>query len=173
MKGDDSLSLQLAKDALAPFHAAERIQLLTERTATVEEAAQALGCAPERIAKTLSFFIEERPIVIVVAGDAKIDNKAFKQLFEVKARMMPASDVERVIGHAIGGVCPFGVRDEVTVYLDESLKRFETVFPACGTANSAIEVTIDELQTFCDHPAWVNVCKNWQSEQHIQTHASI
>lgn len=167
------LSLQLAQNYLATFQAADRIQLLDASSATVDEAAQALGCEPERIAKTLSFFIQEQPIVIVAAGDAKIDNKPFKQFFGVKARMMPASEVERVIGHAIGGVCPFGIHENVAIYLDESLKRFETVFPACGTSNSAIEVSIDELHTFCHEPTWINVCKSWQPVEETPTHASL
>lgn len=131
-------------------------------SATVELAAQALGCAPERIAKTLSFQLPERCILIVTAGDAKIDNAKYKALFHNKAKMIAPDDVEQKIGHAIGGVCPFGVREGVDVYLDISLKRFSTVFPACGSSNSAIELTPEELARYSNSLGWIDVCKNWQ-----------
>ena len=122
-------------------------------------AAQALGCAPQRIAKTLSFLVEEKAILIVTAGDMKIDNSKFKQQFGTKAKMLSPDQVTELIGHAVGGVCPFGVKEGVRVYLDESLKRFETVFPACGSGNSAIELTIPELEKYSGFESWIDVCK--------------
>lgn len=141
-----------------------RILEFTVSSATVELAAQALNCAPERIAKTLSFNVTESPVLIVTAGDAKIDNSKFKAQFHTKAKMLSPDEVVTLIGHAVGGVCPFAVKDNVTVYLDESLKRFHTVFPACGSANSAIELTIPELEQFSRYTQWIDVCKAWQSE---------
>lgn len=139
-----------------------RIQEFETSSATVELAAQALGCAPERIAKTLSFKLEKKCVLVVTAGDAKIDNAKFKAHFKTKAKMLTPDEVDRYIGHGIGGVCPFAVNDDVDVYLDHSLKRFETVFPACGSSNSAIELTIDELEKYSNSVAWSDVCKNWQ-----------
>ncbi|MBD5492743.1 MAG: YbaK/EbsC family protein [Lachnospiraceae bacterium] len=128
-------------------------------SATVELAAEALHCAPQRIAKTLSFMVEEQPILVVAAGDVKIDNAKYKTRFGKKAKMLTPEEVERLVGHAVGGVCPFAVNEGVDVYLDVSLKRFETVFPACGSANSAIELTIPELEKHSAYAAWVDVCK--------------
>ena len=128
-------------------------------SATVELASVAVGCEPARIAKTLSFMVSGAPILIVTAGDAKIQNAKYKAAFHTKAKMLGMDEAERLIGHGVGGVCPFAVNDGVTVYLDESLKRFDTVFPACGSANSAIELTIPELERTSGHAAWVNVCK--------------
>ena len=122
-------------------------------------AAQALGCAPQRIAKTLSFLVEEKAILIVTAGDMKIDNGKYKKQFGTKAKMLSPDQVTELIGHAVGGVCPFGVKEGVRVYLDESLKRFETVFPACGSGNSAIELTIPELEKYSGFESWIDVCK--------------
>ena len=130
--------------------------------ATVELAAEAAHCEPARIAKTLSFRTNDGVILIVAAGDTKIDNPKYKARFGCKARMLAFEEVEPEIGHAVGGVCPFGVNDGVTVYLDESLRRFETVFPACGSSNSAIEVTIPELEKFSGFKAWVDICKGWR-----------
>ena len=130
-------------------------------SATVELAAQAAGCEPCRIAKSLSFLVDEKAILVVCAGDAKVDNAKYKAQFGTKAKMLTPDQVEAMIGHAVGGVCPFGINDGVTVYLDESLKRFETVFPACGSSNSAIELTIDELEKYSGFAAWVDVCKGW------------
>ena len=140
---------------------AERIQEFQVSSATVELAAQALGTEGKRIAKTLSFMVEEKPILIVAAGDTKIDNPKFKAQFHTKAKMLDFDAVEPLIGHAVGGVCPFGINEGVDVYLDESLKRFETVFPACGSANSAIELSIPELERLSNYKAWVDVCKGW------------
>lgn len=132
-----------------------------ESSATVELAAQALHCEPGRIAKSLSFLVEDKPILVIAAGDVKIDNSKYKARFGKKASMLKAEDVERLVGHGVGGVCPFAINEGVAVYLDESLKRFETVFPACGSSNSAIELTIAELERFTGHAAWVDVCKGW------------
>lgn len=140
----------------------DRVMEFEHSSATVELAAEALNCEPKRIAKTLSFRIGEAPILIVTAGDAKIDNAKYKAKFGAKAKMLTTDEVVELIGHAVGGVCPFAVNDGVTVYLDESLRRFETVFPACGSANSAIELTIPELQEYSGYTEWVNVCKAWE-----------
>lgn len=137
----------------------ERIQELPESSATVSEAAQALGCAPQRIAKTLSFLVEEKAVLVVMAGDVKIDNAKYKKYFGIKAKMLTSDEVVEMVGHAVGGVCPFGIKEGVKVYLDESLKRFETVFPACGSGNSAIELTIPELENYSGYVAWVDVSK--------------
>lgn len=128
-------------------------------SATVELAAQALGCEGCRIAKTLSFHANEKVILIVAAGDAKIDNSKYKAEFHTKAKMLSFDEAEPLIGHAVGGVCPFAVNVGVEVYLDESLKRFETVYPACGSSNSAIELTIPELEEYSGFIKWIDVCK--------------
>lgn len=133
-------------------------------SATVELAAQAAGCAPARIAKTLSFALPDRSVLIVAAGDARIDNSKYKAMFGTKAKMLGYDEVEQKIGHAVGGVCPFAVNEGVDVYLDVSMQRFTTVFPAAGSANSAIELTCDELERLSDAKSWVDVCKSWQSE---------
>ena len=130
-------------------------------SATVELAAQALNCEPARIAKSLSFSLGGAPILVVAAGDARVDNAKFKARFGVKAKMLSREDAEALIGHAVGGVCPFAVKEGVAVYLDASMKRFSTVFPACGSSNSAIELTIPELETYSRFADWVDVCKDW------------
>ena len=137
----------------------DRIQEFEVSSATVALAAQALGCDENRIAKTLSFHVGEKVVLIVVAGDAKIDNPKYKAFFGAKAKMLAFEEAEELIGHAVGGVCPFAVNEGVEVYLDESLKRFETVFPACGSSNSAIELTISELEQHSGFISWINVCK--------------
>lgn len=131
-------------------------------SATVELAAQAVGCAPARIAKSLSFLVDDHAVIIVTAGDAKIDNPKYKAQFSKKAKMLSSEEVSTLIGHAVGGVCPFAINQGVEVYLDESLKRFETVFPACGSSNSAIELTIPELEQYSGYIAWIDICKGWQ-----------
>lgn len=136
-----------------------RIQEFEVSSATVALAAQALGCDENRIAKTLSFHMGEKVVLIVAAGDAKIDNAKYKAFFSTKAKMLAFEEAEALIGHAIGGVCPFAVNEGVEVYLDESLKRFETVFPACGSSNSAIELTISELEQHSGFVSWIDVCK--------------
>lgn len=130
-------------------------------SATVELAAQAVGVEPARIAKTLSFKKEEGCILVVTAGDARIDNKKFKEEFGIKARMLSPEETEPLIGHAVGGVCPFSVNEGVLVYLDKSMRRFDSVYPACGSANSAIELTCDALFRFSNAEKWVDVCKDW------------
>ena len=149
------MSLEKARERLKKFDADNRIIEFDVSSATVELA---------RIAKTLSFRTNDGVILIVAAGDTKIDNPKYKARFGCKARMLAFEEVEPEIGHMVGGVCPFGVNANVTVYLDESLRRFETVFPACGSANSAIEVTIPELEKFSGFKAWVDVCKGWRAE---------
>ena len=138
----------------------DRVLEFPVSSATVELAAPAVGCEPGRIAKT--FMGNAGPVLIVAAGDAKIDNHKYKQQFGTKAKMLTADEAARLIGHAVGGVCPFAVNPGVTVYLDASLKRFETVFPACGSSNSAIALTIPALETHSGYTAWVDVCKNWE-----------
>ena len=139
---------------------ADRILEFDVSSATVDLAAHALGCEGKRIAKTLSFHVDGKVVLIVAAGDAKIDNPKYKAQFHTKAKMLAFDEAESLIGHAVGGVCPFAVNDGTEVYLDESLKRFETVFPACGSSNSAIELTIDELQKYSTNfVEWVDVCK--------------
>ena len=139
----------------------DRILEFPVSSATVELAAEALHCEPCRIAKTLSFLVGEEPILIVAAGDTKIDNPKYKGQFGTKAKMLTPEQAETRIGHAVGGVCPFGIEPGVKVYLDVSLKRFQTVFPACGSSNSAIELTIPELEQYSGYTAWVDVCKGW------------
>lgn len=153
------MSFAEVKKYFEEFGMADMVRELDASSATVELAAKALGCRPERIAKTLSFLVGEAPIVIVTAGDVKIDNAKYKALFGAKAKMIPSGEVEGLIGHSVGGVCPFALNDGVRVYLDESLKRFETVFPACGSANSCIELTIPQLEQYSRFLSWVNVCK--------------
>ncbi|MBO4885005.1 MAG: YbaK/EbsC family protein [Clostridia bacterium] len=143
----------------------DRILEFDVSSATVDLAAQALYCEPRRIAKTLSFMVNGGPILIVAAGDAKVDNPKYKARFGAKAKMLTPDEVETLVGHAVGGVCPFAVNDGVAVYLDESLKRFDTVFPACGSGNSAIELTISELERYAAPAAWVDVCKGWNDAQ--------
>ena len=140
----------------------DRVQEFPVSSATVELAAQALGVEGKRIAKTLSFLVGDQCVLIVAAGDAKVDNAKFKAQFHTKAKMLPHDLVPEYVGHAVGGVCPFAVKEGVQVYLDESLRRFETVFPACGSSNSAIELTIPELMAYADTDAWIDVCKGWQ-----------
>lgn len=140
----------------------ERIREFDVSSATVELAAVAVGTEPARIAKTLSFLVGDRAVLIVCAGDTKVDNPKFKARFHTKAKMLKADEVVELIGHAVGGVCPFGVKDGVEVYLDESLRRFEVVYPACGSANSAVALTPEELVQASGSLGWVDVCKGWQ-----------
>lgn len=154
------MAIEKVKEYFSNYGMEDRVQEFEVSSATVELAAEALGCEPCRIAKTLSFMVNEKPILIVAAGDVKIDNKKFKARFETKAKMIAAADVENLVGHAIGGVCPFAVNENVKVYLDESLKRFQTVFPACGSSNSAIELTLEELERYSSFIEWIDVCKN-------------
>lgn len=153
------MSIERVRERFAELGIAQRIMEFSVSSATVELAAEALGCEGARIAKTLSFKIGDSPILIVAAGDARIDNAKYKAKFSAKAKMLTPDEAESLIGHAVGGVCPFAVNDGVTVYLDESLKRFETVFPACGSSNSAIELTIPELEQYSGFAEWVDVTK--------------
>lgn len=134
-------------------------------SATVELAAHAVGCEPARIAKTLSFQVADRVILIVAAGDAKVNNSAYKAQFHTKASMLKQEEVTEKIGHAVGGVCPFAVNPGVEVYLDESLRRFETVYPAAGSSSSAIELNLEELETYSGSMGWIDVCKGWRPEE--------
>ena len=156
------MSIEIVKEYFAQFGMEERVLEFEVSSATVELAAIALNCKPQRIAKTLSFLVDGAPILIVTAGDAKIDNAKYKARFGTKAKMLTPEDVIALVGHAVGGVCPFAIKEGVTVYLDESLKRFDTIFPACGSGNSAIELTIPELETYSRFESWVDVCKEWQ-----------
>ena len=153
------MSLEKVHDYFDSCQMKERIQVFSQSSATVELAAKAVGCEPARIAKTLSFFQEEQAVLIVTAGDVKIDNPKYKARFHQKAKMIPGELVESYVGHAPGGVCPFAVKEGVPVYLDESLRRFETVYPAAGSGNSAIGLTIAELETHSKTCGWVDVCK--------------
>ena len=156
------MSLERVKEYLKEFGAEDRVVEFPVSSATVELAAQAIGCEGKQIAKTLSFQLPEECLLIVAAGDAKVDNLKFKETFGAKAKMISPDQVEEKIGHGVGGVCPFGVNPGVRVCLDASLKRFETVYPACGSANSAIRLTLPELETFARTTDWVDVCKNWE-----------
>lgn len=154
------MAIEKVREYFAKLDMADRIQEFEVSSATVELAAQALGCEGSRIAKTISLYMGDSAILIVAAGDARIDNKKFKEKFNTKAKMLSFEDVEPIVGHAVGGVCPFAINDGVDVYLDESLKRFESVFPACGSSNSAIELTIPELEKASGYKEWIDVCKH-------------
>ena len=158
------MAIERVRAYFEQFGIQERIREFAVSSATVELAAKALGCEPRRIAKSLTFLVDEKPVMVVAAGDARVDNTAYKAQFHTKAKMLTPDEVETLIGHAIGGVCPFGIREGVSVYLDQSLKRFETVFPACGSSNSAIELTIPELEKYAAPVGWVDVCKGWREE---------
>lgn len=155
------MAIEKVKEYFTKIGIADRIREFDVSSATVELAAQALACEPCRIAKTLSFLVDGKAILIVAAGDAKIDNPKYKARFGTKAKMLAPDEVETLIGHGVGGVCPFAVNESVEVYLDESLKRFDTVFPACGSSNSAIELTIGEMEQYSGFTSWVDVCKGW------------
>ena len=147
------------KNHLKKYNKDNQIITMPSSTATVKEAAESLGCEEARIAKTLSFKTANETLLIVTAGDVKIDNAKYRNYFHEKAHMLPIDEVEVKIGHPIGGVCPFGVNDNISIYLDESLKRFETVYPACGTPHNAIELTINELEEITDYKEWIDVTK--------------
>lgn len=155
------MAIDRVKTYFRQYGMEEKVKEFDVSSATVELAAQALSCEPARIAKTLSFMVEGHAILIVAAGDVKIDNHKYKEQFHTKAKMLSPEEAETLVGHAIGGVCPFAVNEGVMVYLDESLKRFETVFPACGSSNSAIELTIPELEKYAVPEQWVDVCKGY------------
>ena len=156
------MSIEKVKEYLKQFSMEDKIREFETSSATVELAAKALNCEPEHIAKSLTFNVNDSPILIVTAGDARIDNSKFKSQFQTKAKMLSPNEVISQIGHAIGGVCPFAINENVKVYLDISLKRFETVFPACGSSNSAIELTLDELEKLSKSISYIDVCKDCQ-----------
>lgn len=156
------MAIEKVREYFEKLGIADRILEFDVSSATVELAAQALNCEPCRIAKTLSFMLEDGAILVVAAGDAKVDNTKYKAEFGKKAKMLTPDEAEQLIGHAVGGVCPFAVNDGVKVYLDVSLKRFKTVFPACGSSNSAIELTTEELEKYSGFTKWVDVCKAWE-----------
>ncbi|MBR6786140.1 MAG: YbaK/EbsC family protein [Clostridia bacterium] len=158
------MSVQAVRDYLEKFGYADRITEFSESTATVELAAAVVGVIPARIAKTLSFKVNEAVILVVAAGDAKIDNRKYKDKFGAKAKMLTAQEAIDLVGHPVGGVCPFAVNEGVTVYLDESLKRFETVFPAAGSAGSAVKLSCEELFESSQAAEWVDVCKIPENE---------
>lgn len=153
------MAIEKVRAYLKQWGMEDKILEFETSSATVELAANAVGCKPQRIAKTLSFRANDKCILVVCAGDTKIDNSKFKKKFETKAKMLPFEEVLESVGHEVGGVCPFGVNSDVEIYLDSSLKRFETVFPACGSENSAIELSIDELEKTSNYREWVDVCK--------------
>ena len=153
------MAFDKAKTYLESFGFADRIIVTEHSSATVSEAAEAIGCEPAMIAKTLSFLQEDQPVLILADGLARIDNRKYKERFHCKARMIPAELVETLIGHDIGGVCPFGIHQDVRVYLDKSLRKHEIVYPAVGTDHSGVKLTIPELETCCSGAEWVDVCK--------------
>ena len=156
------MAIEKVREYFRQFGIEGRVQEFDVSSATVDLAAAALGCEPCRIAKTLSFMTEEGPVLIVAAGDAKIDNTKYKAQFHTKAKMLTPDEAVELVGHAVGGVCPFAINDGVKVYLDESLRRFETVFPAAGSGSSAIELTLAELENYSNSTDWIDVCKNWE-----------
>ena len=156
------MSIERARAHLAQFGLAEKIREFDVSSATVELAASAVGVEPARIAKTLSFMVGETPTLVLFAGDARVNNQAFKATFHTKAKMLSAEQAAELVGHAVGGVCPFGVNPGVEVFLDESLRRFDTVWPAAGSSNSAIELTCEELERISGARGWVDVGKGWR-----------
>ena len=168
------MSLDSVKQYFKQWNRESAIMEFEESSATVELAAAAIGVEPARIAKTLSFRGDgEKTILIVAAGDTKIDNKKFRQTFGLKARMLSPEEVLEQTGHAIGGVCPFGLKNELDVYLDISMKRFDTLFPACGSSNSAIELTTEEIFQYSSAKDWVDVCKSWNELEVIESDVVI
>ena len=161
------MSMERARDHLRAKGLEDRIYTFDVSSATVELAAQALGCDGAHIAKTLSFADGDGALLVVAAGDAKVDNHKFKAQFGMKAKMLAPDQVEALVGHAVGGVCPFGVPEGVKTYTDISLRRFDTVYPACGTANSAVRLSCDELFDAAGSLGWIDVCKGWQPEENI------
>lgn len=156
------MAIEKVREDLSKWGKDSSIIELDTSSATVELAAQALGVEPARIAKTLSFKSAETALLVVAAGDARTDNAKFKAEFGIKARMLTPEEVLEYTGHAVGGVCPFGLKNKLPVYLDISMKRFKTVYPACGSSNSAIELTCEELEEYADGIKWVDVCRNWE-----------
>lgn len=156
------MAIERVREYFRQFGMEDKIIEFDVSSATVDLAAKALNCEGKRIGKTLSFHVHEDVIVILTAGDAKIDNAKYKAFFGTKAKMLAFEEAETLTGHAVGGVCPFAVNEGVKVYLDESIKRFETIFPACGSSNSAIELTIPEIEKYSNYVEWIDVCKGWE-----------
>ena len=157
------MAIEQVRTYLKQYGVEEKILEFDVSSATVELAAAALNCEPQRIAKTLAFMVDGHAVLVVAAGDAKIDNPKYKAQFGTKAKMLSPNETELLVGHAVGGVCPFAVKEGVEVYLDVSLIRFETVFPACGSANSAIELRIPELEKYSGFVSWIDVCKGYEA----------
>lgn len=153
------MSLERAKEYLKKYSLEKEIMEFPVSSATVNDAAKAINCTEAEIAKTMSFIVNDNPIVIVASGGYKIDNSKYKQEFHTKAKMIPFEDVEKLIGHAVGGVCPFGVNENVKIYLDESLKNYEYFYPACGSSNSAIKLNVEKIQEITNYEKWIDVCK--------------
>jgi len=155
------MSIEKVKEYFKQFGMDDRILEFDTSSETVELASIALGCEPKQITKTMSFLVDEKPILIAMAGDARVSNPKYREKFKTKAKMISFEQVEEYIGHNVGGVCPFAVKEGVVTYLDVSLKRFETVFPAAGSGNSAIELDLEELEKYSNAIEWVDVCKDW------------
>lgn len=158
------MSIEAVTAHLKNYQLEDRVHTFEVSSATVELAAQALGVAPARIAKTLSFLTKEGCVIVVAAGDARVDNGKYKQVFGEKAKMLPHEMVEEMTGHPVGGVCPFAVKEGTRIYLDESLRRFDIIYPAAGTANSAVEMNCEELEKASRAIGWIDVCKDWAAE---------
>ncbi len=154
------MSIEKARKYLKKYGLDHKVMEFEVSSATVEKAAKAIHCKEQEIAKTLSFIVEDKAILIVASGDSKVDNSKYKAEFHTKAKMIPFDDVEKMVGHAVGGVCPFGINDDVEIYLDTSLKKLETAYPACGSSNSAIKLTLDQLEKITNYKKWVDVCKD-------------
>lgn len=153
------MSLTSVKEALSKYHAEDQILIFPSSSATVELAAEDIGCTPAEICKTMAFDVDGRTVVIAMAGDARVDNHKYKEFFHKKAKMLKGEEVVQRTSHPIGGVCPFGLPEECEVYLDVSMKRFEHVYPACGDINAAIRVTLNELETYSGCSTWIDVTK--------------
>lgn len=156
------MSIEKVREYFDQFGMKDRVLEFDRSSETVELAAQTVGCEPKQITKTMSFLVGDDPILICLAGDAKIANAKYKKQFGMKAKMISFDDVEDLIGYQVGGVCPFAIKEGVKVYLDESLKRFETVYPAAGSGNSAIELTIPELEKYSNYTEWIDIAKDWE-----------
>ena len=154
------MSIENVRKYLKKYDLDDKVIELADETGTVEQAAAALGCEGKQIAKTMAFNVLDKAVLVLLAGDTKVDNSKFKAFFGVKAKMLTAEELDNLVGHKMGGVCPFDVKEDVKVYLDESLKRFEIVYPAAGTDHSAVKLTIPELEKYSNHTQWVDICKS-------------
>lgn len=152
------MALETAKKYIEDLGYGDRVMVFDVSSATVELAAKAVGTEPEKIAKSLTFKVDDKPVMVLCAGDAKVSNSKYKAFFHTKAKMLTFDEVHELIGHDVGGVCPFGIKNGVEVYLDESLKRFEVVYPACGSANSAVKLSIEELEKVSGYLQWIDIC---------------